>query len=78
MIVRLSARQLREMADHLDAITAFAREGSEGPVDTLIAVDGPALAYLHWWEDGEQYLAEFIDFTPGTSPPLACHRNAAP
>ena len=77
MIVRLSARQLRKMADQLDAITGFAREGSEGPVDSLIAVDGPALAYLHWWEDEQQYLAEFIDFTPGTRSPLAYHRNAA-
>ena len=74
MIARLTAGQLRKLADQLDALTALEAAGADHqPSNTLLKVDGEALAYAHWWHDQEQYMAELTCFTPGNAPPLAWH-----
>lgn len=74
MILRLTAEQLRKVADQLDAHTALKAAGADHlPANTVIRVDGQRLAYLHWWEDAEQWTAEFIDFRPGNAEPLDYH-----
>ena len=76
MILRLSSDQLRRMADQLDALTAMEAAGADHlPPNTQIRVDRAALAYAHWWQDEERYLAEFIDFAPGNASPLIYHQE---
>jgi hypothetical protein len=78
MIARLTSAQLRKLADQVDAYTALAHAGADHPApNTVLQVDGVALAYLAWWEDQRQHLAEFISFTPGDAPPLVWHGRAA-
>lgn len=72
MILRLTADQLRKLADQVDALTAFKVAGGT-QVPAVLSVDDEALAYTAWWEDRQQVMAEFIDFTPGKSPPLSYH-----
>jgi hypothetical protein len=43
--------------------------------NTVLKIDSEALAYLHWWDSGEQFLAEFIDFKPKSAAPLAYHKD---
>ena len=76
MILRLSATQLRKIADQLDAHTALSAAGADHlPPNTQIRVDGTPLAYCHWWQDGECWLAEFISFTPSDAAPLVYHET---
>lgn len=76
MIARFTAEQLRKIADQLDAYSALKAAGAEHlPPNTVIRVDGRPLAYAHWWEDGEQWMAEVISFTPGEAEPLAYHED---
>lgn len=79
MILRLSAEQLRSIAAQLDAHAAMEAAGADHlATNTVISVNGRRLAYAHWWEDGEQYLAEIISFTPGTADPLDYHEADQP
>lgn len=74
VIARLTAEQLRSLADQLDAHTTIKRAGGRHlPSDTVLTVNGAQLAYAHWWQDGEQWMAEFICFTPGDAEPLIWH-----
>jgi hypothetical protein len=80
MIARLTSAQLRKLADQVDAYTALHHAGApHSSSQTVLRVDGAALAYLAWWDDREQHLAEFISFTPGDAEPLCWHgRDKAP
>ena len=74
MILRLTSEQLRKIADQIDAHTAAEKAGADHlPPNTVVRVDGRNLAYVHWWQDAETYMAEFISFTPGDAEPLAYH-----
>jgi hypothetical protein len=74
MIARFSAEQLRKIADQLDAFSALSAAGADHlPPNTVIRVDGAALAYAHWWQDAQAWTAEVISFTPGDAEPLAYH-----
>lgn len=74
MIARLTSAQLRKLADQVDAYTALHHADAPHPSsNTVLRVDGEALAYLAWWQDREQHMAEFISFTPGTAEPLCWH-----
>lgn len=74
MIARLTSDQLRKLADQVDAYTALHRADAPHPrPNTVLSVDGVALAYLAWWQDREMHLAEFISFTPGDASPLCWH-----
>lgn len=74
MILRLTSQELRKIADQLDALAAMEAAGADHlPSNTVIRVDGRKLAYAAWWEDGEAYTAEVIDFTPGDAEPLDYH-----
>lgn len=76
MIVRLTSEQLRKLADQVDAYTALSAAGANHPPsNTVLTVDGQKLAYLAWWQDREDHLAEFICFTPGDAEPLRYHQN---
>lgn len=72
MIVRLDAQTLRLLADQLDGFKMVDKaEGSfEAPV---MFVNGVAMAYLHWWQDREEYMAEITSFVPGESRRLVWH-----
>lgn len=75
-IVRLTAAQLRNLAAQLDAYGKLKESGADHPSrNTVLKVDGEALAYLHWWDSGEQFLAEFIGFKPASAPPLSYHQD---
>lgn len=79
MIARLDAAALRYLADQLDAYTDLEAAGADHlPGNTRLVVGGVALAYAHWWEDGQQYVAEIISFTPGTAEPLVWHDGSRP
>lgn len=80
MILRLTAEQLRKLADQIEALTTMERAGADHlPSDTVLKVDGVALAYTYWRDDDDAYVVEFIDFTPGDAPPLAYHTaNSTP
>lgn len=74
MIARLTSMQLRKLADQVDAFTALAEAGADHPQpNTVLRVNGVALAYLAWWEDQRQHSAEFVSFTPGAAEPLCWH-----
>jgi hypothetical protein len=74
VILRLDSGELRRLADQIDALTMMEAAGADHlPSNTQIKLDGRPLAYAHWWEDGQQYLAEFINFTPGNADPLLYH-----
>lgn len=74
MIIRFTSEQLRKMAAQLDALTMMEANGAEHVADnTIISVDGVALAYAHWWDAERCYMAEVIDFTPGQASPLSYH-----
>jgi hypothetical protein len=74
VILRLSSLQLRSLAAQLDALTEMFAAGADPvPPNTPIRVGGLSLAYAHWWDDKQQYLAEFIDFAPGDAQPLVYH-----
>jgi hypothetical protein len=74
MIARFTSEQLRKMADQLDAFTALEAAGAEHQsANTVITVDELKVAYLHWWHDREQYMAEVISFVPGDAEPLYYH-----
>jgi len=76
VIVRFSSEQLRKLADQLDAYTQLESAGAEHPEpNTVLSVDECKLAYLHWWQDKECFLAEFISFVPGDATPLSYHEN---
>lgn len=76
MIIRLTADQLRKLAGQLEAYRELKTSGAAHPSsNTVLAVDGVALAYLHWWDSAEAFTAEFIDFTPGSAVPLAYHET---
>lgn len=76
VIVRLTAEQLRKLADQVDAYTALSAAGADHPApNTVISVDGQKLAYLHWWHDREEHMAEFISFVPGDAEPLLWHHK---
>lgn len=76
VIIRLTAEQLRKIADQVDAYTALSAAGAEHPsADTVISVDGDKLAYLAWREDLGEHQAEFISFTPRDAPPLRYHEQ---
>lgn len=77
MIVRFTSKQLRKLADQVDALTAFEAAGAQHlPSNLALSVDGDALAYAHWWDDGRQYMVEVIDFTPDGCTPLSYHEVA--
>src|SRR5262245_14607377 len=70
-IIRLTADQLRKIADQLDAYTALEAAGANHPAgNTVITVDDLKVAYLHWWHSDGQFMAEFINFVPGDAEPL--------
>lgn len=74
LIARLTADQLRKIADQLDAYGALINAGARRiPGDGVIEVDGDALAYLYWNGVSERYMAEWTNFTPGSSVPLIWH-----
>lgn len=74
MILRLTAEQLRKLADQVDALTAMERAGADHlESGTVLKVDGEALAYTYWWDDADSHVVEFINFTPAHEPPLAYH-----
>jgi hypothetical protein len=76
MIARLTAENLRRLADQVDAYTALvAADGTRPAPNTTLTIDGDPFAYLAWWEDGAQYLAELISFTPGDATPLIWHEG---
>lgn len=76
MILRLNPELLRKMADQLEALTKMEEAGADHlRPNTVIRVDGQALAYASWWEDGRQYLAEVVCFTPGDATPLDYHTD---
>ncbi len=77
MIVRFGSDQLRRMAEQLDALSRMEAAGADHLApNTPIRLDGAALAYAYWWDDGQQYLAEIINFPPGDAQPLAYHDRA--
>jgi hypothetical protein len=79
MIIRLTAEQLRKIADQVDAYTALEASGADHQKsNTVITVDGVKIAYLHWWDSKEQYMSEFICFTPGDAEPLEYHEEPLP
>lgn len=49
---------------------------AEADHQIVLAVEGQALAYLHWHDDGERFLAEFVDPRPGEAEPLVYHQDA--
>jgi len=74
MILTLRSDQLRALADQLDAHTALERAGADHmPHHSVLTVWAKPLAYLHWWQDEECYLAQFTSFTPGSATPLPYH-----
>lgn len=76
MIIRLTAGQLRALATQLDAQKALKHAGADHPnPNTVLRVDGTALAYLHWWDGAEEFCAEFIDFKPESAEPLVYHED---
>lgn len=76
LILRLTSDQLRKIADQLDAHTALKQAGADHPQSsTVLSVDGEKLAYLHWWDSGEQFMAEIINWTPGSATPLRYHEG---
>jgi len=76
VIIRLTADQLRKIADQVDAYTALEESGADHQKpNTVITVDGLKVAYLHWWQDREAYMAEFISFRPGDAEPLYYHKD---
>lgn len=78
MIARLTAEQLRSLADQLDAHTKITAAGGRFlGSNTVLTVDGAQLAYAHWHQDGARWLAEFICFTPGDAEPLIWHAGFA-
>lgn len=79
MILKLTADQLRKLADQVEAHTALKAAGAEHPhCNTVLTVDGKKLAYLAWWQDREEHLAEFICFPPGDAEPLSYHGEDNP
>lgn len=78
-IIRLTAEQLRKIADQLDAYTALVGAGANHPdSNTVITVDDLKVAYLHWWHSEGQFMAEFISFVPGDAEPLFYHEAPPP
>lgn len=76
LILRLTSEQLRKLADQVDAYTALHEAGAEHPKpNTVLTVDRQKLAYLAWWQDGEQHVAEFSSFAPGDAEPLRYHEE---
>lgn len=77
VIIRLTADQLRKIADQLDAYTALEAAGANHPTsNTVITVDELKIAYLHWWDSQAEFMAEFISFQPGDAEPLYYHETA--
>ena len=77
MIIHLTSDQLRKIADQLDAYSALEEAGAEHQrPNTVVVVDDVKVAYLHWWQDREIYMAEFISFRPGDATPLYYHEDA--
>ena len=63
MIIRLTPTQLRKLATQVEAYTAIVRADGAFPESAKpLKVDDIHLAYLFWWEDGRQFLCEFLDF----------------
>jgi len=78
VIIRLTADQLRKIADQLDAYTALVAAGANHPApNTVITVEDLKVAYLHWWHSQEQFMAEFVSFVPGDAEPLYYHEDGA-
>lgn len=76
VIIRFTAGQLRKIADQLDAYTALEAAGADHQKpNTVIVVDELKVAYLHWWQDREEYMANFISFRPGDADPLYYHEE---
>lgn len=76
MIIRFTSEQLRKLADQVDAYTALSAAGAEHPrPNTVLSVDGRKLAYLAWWQDREEHMAEVICFVPGDAEPLEYHAD---
>lgn len=74
VIIRFTSEQLRKIADQVDAFTALEEAGADHQApNTVLTVDGLKVAYLHWWDSEEQYMAEFISFRPGDAEPLYYH-----
>lgn len=75
-IARFTADQLRKIADQLDAYGALKAAGADHiQSGTVVTVDELKVAYLYWWHDREQYMAEFISFAPGDAEPLYYHED---
>lgn len=76
VIIRFTSDQLRKIADQLDAYTALEVAGADHQKpSTVVTVDELKVAYLHWWHDRQQYMAEFISFVPGDAEPLYYHED---
>lgn len=67
MIIRLTSDQLIKLAKQLEALNKLHHEGGDRdiPSNRVLKVDGKPLAYIYWWQDKEEYMAEFLDFKPG-------------
>lgn len=77
VIIRLTSDQLRKLADQVDAHTALHRAGANHPsANTVLTVDERKLAYLAWWHDQDEHMAEFTNFVPGDAEPLDYHESA--
>lgn len=76
VMARLTSDELRKLADQVDAYAAMKHAGANHPpTNTVLAVEGRKLAYLHWWDSADQFMAEFISFTPGDAEPLDYHEE---
>jgi len=49
--------------------------GDHLPSNTVLRVNGVPLAYAHWWQDEQQWIAEIISFVPGDAEPLSYHES---
>lgn len=66
MIVRLTSEQLIKLARQLETLNRLREEGGvDAPSNRVLIVDGWPLAYTYWYQDGEEYMAEFLNFRPG-------------
>ena len=69
MIKRLTSDELRNLADQLDSIRNITKKsGIYFDSNTVLTINGIPKSHLFWWEDGCQYMAEFLDFVPGDGP----------
>lgn len=72
MILRYTPNELRKLADQAEAFTALYKAGyfdgewalpGNHPPEYL-RLKGENRAHLHWWQDREMFIVEFLDFTP--------------